>query len=184
MATEQKRYAAAEVRDILRRAEQQNKPTLAAGDSTGLSAAELLDNAKDLGFSTQDVQTALVEYEQQREITVAEQELRQLSYRRLSTHAIFLTAVLGTLTVLGAWAAAGTPLALVMILWATLFLLQVRGALFPNPEALREQAKRRISARKLKESGKQLGSALASGAAKLMALSAQKIDEGVKQLDK
>ena len=86
--------------------------------------------------------------------------------------------------VLGAWAAAGTPLALIMILWATLFLLQVRGALFPNPEALREQAKRRISARKLKESGKQLGSALASGAAKLMALSAQKIDEGVKQLDK
>ena len=90
----------------------------------------------------------------------------------------------GALTVFGAGASLGTPLLVVMMLWATMFLLQLRGALFPDPDKLRAAAKQRLLSQQLKHSGKQLGTALATGAAKLMALSAQKIDQGVKQLDK
>jgi hypothetical protein len=184
MASEQKRYPAAEVREILRRAQHKETPTSTKAEREGLSAAELLDNARDLGFSPQAIESALVEHEQDQKLQCAEQEIRQLSYRRLSTHAIFFGALLAALTVLGAWASLGTPLAVGMILWGTLLLLQLRGALFPNPDVLREQAKQRLLSQQLKHSGKQLGTALATGAAKLMALSAQKIDEGVKQLDK
>lgn len=184
MASGEKRYAAAEVREILRRAQQKDSRSAGLAASDGLSAAELVDTAKDLGFSPHDVQTALTEFEGDRQVLVAERELRQLAYRRLSTHAIVYLSFLAVLTAVGAWAAAGTPLLVAAIVWAMLFLLQVRGALFPDPDKLRVQAKQRLVSRQLKESGKQLGTALATGAAKLMALSAQKIDEGVKQLDK
>ena len=183
MASAEKRYAAAQVRDILRRAQQKDAAKVSQ-DADGLSAKELIENAKDLGFSTRDVQTALVEYEDEQRVTVAAQEIRQLQYRRLSTHAIFFAALLGALTVFGAWASLGTPLLVVMMLWATMFLLQLRGALFPNPDQLRAAAKQRLLSQQLKHSGKQLGTALATGAAKLMEFSAQKIDQGVKQLDK
>ncbi len=184
MASSEKRYAAADVREILRRAQKKESREASRGEPDGLSATELVENAKELGFSAKDVQTAVVDFEQDQEVIVAEAELRQLAYRQISTHAIVYLTFLAVLTATGAWAAAGTPLLIVAILWATLFLLKLRGALFPDPDKLRERAKQRVVSQKLKESGKQLGSALATGAAKLMALSAQKIDEGVKQLDK
>lgn len=183
MASGEKRYAAADVREILRRA--QHKDSLAVrSDSAGLSEAELLENAKELGFSPQDVKTAMVAFDEDRQVGVAASELRQLAYRRLSTHAIVYLSFLAILTATGAWAAAGTPLFVVAIVWAMLFLFQLRGALFPDPDKLREAARQWLLSRKLKESGKQFGTALATGAAKLLTLSAQKIDEGVKQLDK
>ncbi len=184
MASAEKRYSAQQVREILRRAQTSDGGRETRGDEPGLTAAELLENAKDLGFSTRDVHGALVSYEQEQKLTVAEQELRQLSYRSVSSHAIVFASVLAALLYFGVFALAAQPVGALMLLWGVFVLLKLRGALFPDPDKLRESAKQRLVAQQLKQSGKQLGTALATGAAKLMALSAQKIDEGVKQLDK
>ena len=184
MASAEKRYSAQQVREILRRAQTEDGGRGTRGDEPGLTAAELLDNAKDLGFSTKDVHGALVSFEEEQKLAVAEQELRQLSYRSLSSHAIVFASVFAALLFFGVFALAAKPVGAVMLLWGVFVLLKLRGALFPDPDKLRESAKQRLLAQQLKHSGKQLGTALATGAAKLMALSAQKIDEGVKQLDK
>jgi hypothetical protein len=184
MASAEKRYSAQQVREILRRAQTDEKGRAVGSDEPGLTAAELLDNAKDLGFSTRDVHGALLAYEEDQKLVVAEQELRQLSYRSLSTHAVVYLSVLGALMFFGVLALSAKPLGAVMLVWGMMLLLKLRGVLFPDPDKLRESAKQRLVSQQLKQSGKQLGSALATGAAKLMALSAQKIDQGVKQLDK
>lgn len=185
MTSDQKRYQSADVRDILRRAGRAGRSDQGGSTAeTGLSALELVENAKELGFSGSEVQQALVEFEKDREVTEAQQQVRQIYYRRVSTHAVVFLSVLGLLTVAGAFAAAGTPLYVAAILWGMLFLLQLRGAFFPDPDKLRQEAKQRVLTQKLKDSGKQLGTALATGAAKLMEFSAKKIDQSVKHLDK
>ncbi|HMU37620.1 MAG TPA: hypothetical protein PKE31_01280 [Pseudomonadota bacterium] len=183
MASGEKRFEPAEVRDILRRAQQRDRALSRQSETAGLTAQELLENAKELGFSGQDMQQALAEFEADREELTAQQEIRQLAYRRLSTHAVVYVSILALLTATSAWSV-GLPLLIPAILWGMLLLFQLRGTLFPDPDKLREQAKQRILTQKLKTSGKQFGTALATGAAKLLELSAKKIDAGVKQLDK
>ena len=59
---------------------------------------------------------------------------------------------------------------------------ELRAALFPHPDGLRKRAKARILTKRLKASGRDFSEALQSGAAKLLATSAKKIDAGVEKL--
>lgn len=188
MASSERRYSAAEAREIIRRAQRQegdkSKGQLKADDPDGVSATDLVETAREVGFTEVQMSTAIDEYEGDVELARAKKELRQISYRRVSGHLIVLLTGLAVATLAGAFSSGAAWTAAPWVLWCVLFLLHLRGAVFPDPDALREQARKRVLNQKLKESGKQLGSALTRGATELMSLSAKKIDDAVSRLPK
>jgi len=186
MASSERRYSAAEAREILRRAQRQESPqALTKSDEADrLTSKELVETAREVGFTEAQMETAIAEYDGDVELARAQRELRQLSYRRVSGHLIVLLTALSIATLAGAFSGGSMWVAAPWVAWCLLFLLHLRSAVFPEPEALREQARKRLLNQKLKASGKQLGTALTRGATELMSLSAKKIDDVVSRLPK
>lgn len=180
MSTGERRYSQAEVREILRRVQQPAADTAASG---GLSAAELIETAGEVGFTKEQVSTALVQYEGDRRLAESQAELRQLSYRRLTGHFLWYLVVNGAVLGLTLNTAA-LPVAVVLgCLWGVVLLLHLRGALFPDPDRLRERAQRRLAQRQLKESTAEFGKALSKGAARLLSATAKRIDREAERLE-
>lgn len=191
MAEAQQRYRPEEIREILRRAqrrEEGNGPAppgeagAAAAEEEGLSARELIETAREVGFAEDQVAQALVQYEGERQLLQAQKELRQLSYRRLSTHAINYLLVNGLLFGVNLWLGPPFWFLAPLLFWGVFLLFHLRAALFPDPDRLRERARRRLAQRRLKESGKEFGHAVTRGAAELLSVTAKKIDAEVDRL--
>jgi hypothetical protein len=184
----EKRYSSAEARAILQRAEKRTEPresSLAAraGDE-GLSPSEIIETARELGISEQQAALALREHDEDRELVQAEAELKQLAGRRVFGHAIAFSVTQALLALFGVWSLAPRPLWLLVTttLWVGGLLWALRAAWLPDPDQLRERAKARLLRRRLKASTREFGEAVQSGAAKLLSVSAKKIDEGVERL--
>jgi hypothetical protein len=180
MAIEKRRYNDQELREVLQRVQRVAKETH-PGAHDGLSAKELVETAQELGYSEQEATTALVQYEEDQRMTRAESELRQIGYRRLSGHFIAWTVVNAGLLIGGVWAGHPAWLIVLMGLWTTAILVQLRGALFPHPDGLRASAKKRLVDQAYNHSKQQFTTSVKAGTAKLLSLSAAKIDE---KLDK
>jgi hypothetical protein len=189
--TNQRRYSQQAAQDILRRAQRvkvgDSKAAggdAAAAESEGLTRGEILETAAELGISEAQAATALAQYDEETRVVRAEQELRQLGYRRFSGHLIAFLFVNGALFLGGVRVFTGAPIWLSALigLWATVLLLSLRGTLFPDPDKLRLRARKRIVDEDLKQSSRQFAHSLSTGASRLLSLSAQKIDEGVEKL--
>jgi len=182
MATENRRYSPQEVAAVLSRAQRDEREQPGA-EPAGLSRGELLETARELGFSEAQVAKALLQHEEEARILRAQKELRQLSYRRFSGHLIFFLFVNGVLGLSKAWT--GFPLWLLAVcgLWMTWLLLHLRAAVLPDPDRLRLQARKRIAMQDLKESGREFQESLTAGATKLLSLSAKTIDKGMAKLN-
>lgn len=169
---------------MLRRAERSAAPSPGrpAAESAGMSRAELLETAREVGFDEQKVTLALVEYEEDRRLAQAAGELRQLSYRRFSGHLILVMLANALFAATGVWAGAPLWLVLVMVVWGALLLSHLRGVLFPDPDRLRERARSRLAQQRLKQSSREFGQALSHGAAKLLSATAKKIDKHAERL--
>lgn len=185
MPTE-RRYSAAEARAIIERADRRAQSLAPRAADNLLSSAEVVETARELGIDPEQAELALREHEDDRELQGAEADLRQLAYRRLSGHAIAFSFTQAVIALFGLWSAAQRPLWLVAmtIVWLGGLLLALRSALFPHPDTLRERAKARIVRRRLRESTRDFSQAVQSGAAKLLSVSAKKLDEGVERLTK
>lgn len=185
MPTE-RRYSAAEARAIIARAEQRSQSLALRNTDESLSSAEVLETARELGIDAEQAQLALRDHEDERELAQAEAELRQLSYRRLSGHVIAFAFTQALIALFGLWSVAQRPLWLLAMtaVWLAGLAVALRAAVFPNPDSLRERAKARILRRRLRDSTRDFGQALQSGAAKLLTVSAKKLDEGVERLTK
>ena len=177
MAIEKRRYNDQELREVLRRVQRIASETPAPGAHEGLSARELVETAQELGYSEKEVTTALVQFEEEQHMMRAESELRQLAYRRVSGHFIAWSVVNVGLLLGGVWAGHPAWLIVLMGLWTMALLLQLRGALFPHPDRLRESAKKRLVDQEFKQSSQKFASSVKAGTAKLLSLSAAKIDE-------
>ncbi len=185
MPTE-RRYSAAEARAILERAERRSQSLASRDADQLLSSVEVIETARELGVDAEQAALALREHENDREIVQAETELRQLAFRRLSGHVIAFAFTQGMVALFGLWSAAQRPLWLLAmsVVWLAGLALALRAALFPHPDTLRERAKARILRRRLRESTRDFSQAVQSGAAKLLSVSAKKLDEGVERLTK
>lgn len=185
MPTE-RRYSAAEARAILDRAERRTASLTPRATDSLLSSAEVIETARELGIDAGQAELALREHEDEREILTAEAELRQLAYRRVSGHVIAFAFTQAMMALFGLWSAAQRPLWLLAmtVVWLAGLAVALRAALFPHPDSLRERAKGRILRRRLRESTRDFSQAVQSGAAKLLSVSAKKLDEGVERLTK
>lgn len=183
MPTEKRRYNEQELREVLRRAERTASETQRPPELDGLTEQEVVETAQELGFSQRETTTALAQYEEEQRLTRAEAELRQLSYRRVSGNFIAWAAANAGLWLGGVWAGNPPWLIVLMGLWTLWLLVQLRSALFPHPDRLRLAAKKRIVDMELQKSSREFASSVKSGTAKLLSLSAQKIDEKMGKLD-
>lgn len=183
MTSGERRYGPAEVREILRRVQRPEHDQAQTGGRAdeGLSERELLETAREVGYTEAEVRTALVRYEGEQELVRYEREVQQLRRRGLSTHAIWYLVLNGL--VAGVNLTVGPPLFfwIPLLLWGLFLLLHVRGVLFPDPDRLREQAQQRQTRQRLKESSQQLGHALGRGAAELMEATARRIEGALEQ---
>ncbi len=170
---------------MLRRVQRLATPDAGASETqgNGFTRGELIETARELGYSEAQATTALAQYEVDQRLLTAEHEIHQLGYRRLTGHFIAFASLNGLLFLTGVWT--GTPLwlALPMVLWTTWLLLHLRGVLFPNPDDLRRRAQKRMLAKQLQQSSREFGDSVSAGAAKLLALSARKIDEKLEKID-
>jgi hypothetical protein len=173
------RYNPQQVREILRRAQQQDRPEAPAEE---ISRAELIETAREVGLDVQSVEKALTEYDQEVELVPVKQELRQLAWRRFSMHLIFYGVAVALALTAGPVAALPIFFIAPLIIWGVLVLFHLRGVLFPHPDRLREQAIARLERRRLKESGKAFGKSVTRGAARLLSVTARKIDAEVDRL--
>lgn len=173
--TSQRRYGPAEVREILRRAQSPERP--AHDDGPGLTESELLETARDVGFTEGQVQAALVRYEGDQELARVQGEVQQLQRRAVATHATWFVVANGVFA--GLNLSLGPPLLfwIPLVLWGLVFLLHLRGVFFPDPDRLRELAQQRQTKQRLKESTRQLGHALGRGAADLMSAAARRLEK-------
>lgn len=185
----ERHYSAQELAEVLRRAqrkEQTEAAPPAAGSATGsalgMSRAELLETAREVGFDEQQVTLALVEYEEDRRLSTAAAELRQISYRRFSTHLIVVALINALLAATGVWAGSPMWLVVIMVVWGALLLSHLRGVVFPDPDRLREKARSRLAQQRLKQSTREFGNALSHGAAKLLSATAKTIDKHTERL--
>ncbi len=181
MSDDNRRYNEVEMREVLRRVQQRGH--VGQDDqAAGLTGGELIETAKEVGFTEAEVGAALVEYEGDRRIAETQQELRQISYRRLSAHSINFLMINGALLGLNLWM--GPPLWFLvpLLIWGVLLLYHMRAAFFPDPDRLRERARARQERRRLKESGKEFGHALTKGAAQLLSVTAKRIDKEVERI--
>ena len=184
-ATRNRPYSPAQAQAILRLAEKRQEASrgrAVSTDDTALSAGELIETGRELGLSPEHVQAALVQFDEEDELAREQGELRQLAYRGVAGHLTVFSIVQALLWVTGVWAGGPQWLLVLTVVWAGLLLLQLRAALFPHPDGLRKRAKARILTKRLKASGRDFSEALQSGAAKLLATSAKKIDAGVEKL--
>lgn len=181
---EQRRYSSAEARAIIARAEQRTQSLARLGDEDGLSHSEILETARELGIDEAQAALALRDHEEDREITQAEAELKQLAGRRLFGHVIAFSVTQALIAIAGLWTLAQRPLWLLVmtVLWLGGLLLALRAAWFPDPDRLRERAKSRVLRKRLKASTREFGEAVQTGAAKLLSVSAKKLDQGVELL--
>ena len=149
-----------------------------------MSHAEILETARELGIDEGQAALALRDHEADREITQAEAELKQLASRRVFGHVIAFSVTQALVAIAGLWAAAQRPLWLLVmtVLWLGGLLLALRAAWFPDPDRLRERAKSRVLRKRLKASTREFGEAVQTGAAKLLSVSAKKLDQGVELL--
>ena len=181
----ERNYRSQEVAEILRRA-QRNEPAAPgakAGSATpGLTQTELLETAREVGLDENKVALAVVEYEEELQLSRAAAELRQISYRRFSGHLIVAAMCNALLVATGVWAGSPLWLVIVMVLWGALLLSHLRGVVFPNPDSLRERSRQRLASQRLKQSTRELGQAVSHGAAKLLSATAKKIDKHVNRL--
>lgn len=173
MASEVQRYRPEQVREIIRRA--QRRPE--AQDSEGLTRTELLETAREVGLDEGQVAAALAEFDEDQRLEAAQRELRQLAYRRVSGHLLWFLICNGLLAALNL--SLGGPLWFLapLCLWSVIFLVHLRGALFPDPDRQREQARKRLARQELAESGRALGEAMSRGAARLMSATARRLDD-------
>lgn len=180
----EKRYSSAEARAILQRAEQRTQSQVPRERDDGLSESEVVETARELGISEQQAMLALREHDEDRELVQAESELKQLASRRVFGHVIFFSVSQALLALFGLWSVLPRPLWLLALttVWVGGLLWALRAAWFPDPDRLREQAKARLLRKRLKASTREFGEAVQSGAAKLLAVSAKKLDEGVERL--
>lgn len=182
MTIEKRRYNEQELREVLRRVQRASTPqSPAASERDGLTARELVETAQELGYSEKEMTTALVQYEAEQRLVVAEAELRQLSYRRVSGNFIAWTVINSGLWLAGLWASHPPWLIVIMGVWTLWLLLQLRGALFPHPDTLRQEAKKRIVDQEFSKSRREFTDSVKSGTAKLLSMSAKKIDEKVEK---
>lgn len=183
MSSALQRYNPQQVREILRRAQQQDRPD-APSDTPAeqISRAELIETAREVGLDVRSVENALAEYDQELELVPVKQELRQLAWRRFSMHLIFFGVAAAL--VLASGPVATLPIFFIapLIVWSVLVLFHLRGVLLPHPDRLREQAIARLERRRLKESGKAFGQSVTRGAARLLSHTARKIDAEVDRL--
>lgn len=185
MPSENKRYSPQEVRAVLSRASRADREhPHTEKQQTGLTRPEVMEVAQELGFSEADTVKALAQHDEEERIAGATQDLRQLSYRRFSGHLILFLFLNGILGLAGVWSTRPLWLLVVMGLWVTWLLLHLRGALFPDPEALRRRARQRLADEELRHGGRELKRSVTAGAAKLLSLSAKTIDKGVEKLPK
>ena len=180
----EKRYSSAEARAILQRAEQRSQSLARRESDDGLSQSEVIETARELGISEQQAALALREHDEDRELVQAESELKQLAGRRVFGHGIAFFVTQALLALFGVWSLAPRPLWLLVMttLWLGGLLFALRAAWFPDPDQLRERAKSRLLRKRLKASTREFGEAVQSGAAKLLSVSAKKLDEGVERL--
>jgi hypothetical protein len=183
MANVERRYSGKEITEVLRRAQRapQAAPSAGAADA-GLTRADLLETAREVGFDERQVALALLEYEQDQQLVRAQNELRLLAYRRFSGHLIIVALCNGLLAATGVWAGSPLWLVIAMVVWGALLLSHLRGALFPDPDKLRQKAQKRLAQQRLVQSSRELGQALTQGAARLFSATAKKIDATVSKL--
>lgn len=182
MTIEKRRYNEQELREVLRRVQRASSPTSpATSERDGLTARELVETAQELGYTEKEMTTALVQFDQEQRLAHAEAELRQLSYRRVSGNFIAWTVANSGLWLAGLWASHPAWLIIVMGLWTLWLLLQLRSALFPHPDTLRQAAKKRIVDKELSKSRREFTESVKAGTAKLLSMSAKKIDEKVEK---
>lgn len=184
----ERHYSAQELAEVLRRAQRAENAgaspaaAQAVGAAAGMSRAELVETAREVGFDEQKVTLALVEYEEDRRLTQAAGELRQISYRRFSSHLIVAVLVNSLLAATGVWAGSPLWLVVIMLVWGALLLSHLRGVVFPDPDRLRERARSRLAQQRLKQSSREFGQALSHGAAKLLSATAKKIDKHAERI--
>lgn len=182
MTIEKRRYNEQELREVLRRVQRASSPSSnQASEREGLTARELVETAQELGYSEKEMTTALVQFEEEQRLAHAVAELRQLSYRRVSGNFIAWTVVNSALWLFGVWASHPPWLIVIMGLWTLWLLLQLRGALFPHPDGLRQAAKKRIVDQEFSKSRREFTDSVKAGTAKLLSMSAKKIDEKVEK---
>jgi hypothetical protein len=181
MSTEKRRYNEQALRDVLRRVQRSsNEPSSAAAE--GLTHNEIVETAQELGYSEKETTTALAQYEEEQRLVHAEAELRQLSYRRVSGNFIAWTVANSVLWLAGLWASHPPWLIVIMGMWTLWLLLQLRGALFPHPDSLRQTAKKRLVDQEFTKSRREFTASVKSGTAKLLSMSAKRIDEKLEKL--
>ncbi len=175
----QRRYSEQDLREVLRRVQQISTENTASasvlGEGFSFSHKEVIETAKELGYSEGQAVTALVQFEEEHRLLRAERELRQIGYRRLTGHFVSLLSINSILFLTGVWDKRPLWLAVMMALWVTWLLFHLRGALFPNPDALRARARRRLLKEQLKESSREFTHSVTAGAAKLLSRAAQKL---------
>ena len=181
----ERQYNSQEIAEILRRAQRGSgaagkSPT--TGQAAGLTQADLLETAREVGFDERQVALALVEYEEEGQLTRATGELRQLSYRRFTGHLIVAALANALLAATGVWAGSPLWLVIVMVVWGALLLSHLRGVVFPDPDSLRERSRQRLAQQRLKQSSREFGKAITHGAAKLLSATAKKIDARMERL--
>ena len=180
----EKRYSSAEARAILQRADQRSQSIARRSNDEGLSQAEILETARELGIDEQHAALALRDHEEDHALGQAESELKQLASRRVMGHVIAFSVTQALIALFGLWSVVQRPLWLLVLttLWLGGILWALRAAWFPDPDRLREQAKARLLRKRLKASTREFGEAVQSGAAKLLSVSAKKLDESVERL--
>lgn len=169
MSSHERRYGAGELREILRRAQRQDvKP------DEGLTRAELLEIGREVGVEEEQMSTALTRYDGDLQLAAAETEIRQLARRGFATHLIAFVWVGAALGLISIWA--GPPVLIPLLLWGMALTLHLRSAFFPDPDKVRDQARRRLVRQRLVASSQHFGAALADGAARVLSAAAERLD--------
>ncbi len=181
MANGERRYSAQEMREILSRI-QRAEPDPAQGE--GMTRAELIETAREVGFAEEQVTTALARYEEERQLGREQEELRHLSRRGLSTHLLTFLWVNALLLAINLWVGPPFWFFIPLAFWGLGLFFHLRRALYPDPDRLLERARRRQAKRRLKQSRKEFRDALTQGAANLLSATARKIDHEVGRLGK
>ena len=182
----ERNYKGPEIAAILRRAQRAEQSGTTTGQASspgpGLTHAELLETAREVGMDERQVALAVVEYEEELQLSRAAGELRQISYRRFTGHLIVGALGNALLAATGVWAGSPLWLVILMVTWGALVMMHLRGVVFPDPDSLRERSRNRLAQQRLKGSTRALGQALSHGAAKLLSATAKKIDKQVNRL--
>src|SRR5438105_3636050 len=105
MPTGERRYSSEEMRQILLRAQRAEVADegCAPGAGEGLTRTELIETAREVGFSPEQISAALVQHEEDHQIRQVQRELRQISQRRFGAHLIYFLLVNGVMAAGNLW---------------------------------------------------------------------------------